>query len=93
MIRNRAHNIHIILLELLDNTLNLQLVEIEGDALLCSVQIPNYEELLQQTKQCWKFHKHTKYDTKRICNCGSCQTTIDLDLNFSSMLGELTMIK
>jgi hypothetical protein len=49
------HSVHIIaeLLELLldNNTLNLQLIEIEGDALfMFSTKIPSYEELLQQTK-------------------------------------------
>jgi len=94
------HSVHIIaeLLELLldNNTLNLQLVEIEGDALfMFSTKIPSYEELLAQTKTMLKeFHKHTKeYDTKRICNCGSCKTTIDLDLKFLVHYGELTMIK
>jgi hypothetical protein len=94
------HSVHIIaeLLELLldNNTLNLQLIEIEGDALfMFSTKIPSYEELLQQTKTMLEeFHKHTKdYDTKRICNCGSCQTTIDLDLKFLVHYGELTMMK
>ncbi|MEZ7504791.1 DUF2652 domain-containing protein [Flavobacterium sp. Arc2] len=94
------HSVHIIaeLLELLldNNTLNLQLVEIEGDALfMFSTKIPSYEELLGQTKTMLEeFHKHTKeYDTKRICNCGSCKTTIDLDLKFLVHYGELTMIK
>jgi hypothetical protein len=41
-----------------------------------------------------EFHRHTKeYDTKRICTCGSCKTTIDLDLKFLVHYGELTMIK
>jgi hypothetical protein len=94
------HSIHIIaeLLELLldNNPLELQLVEIEGDALfMFSTKIPSYEELMQQTETMLeKFHRHTKeYDTKRICTCGSCKTTIDLDLKFLVHCGELTMIK
>lgn len=94
------HSIHIIaeLLELLldNNTLNLQLVEIEGDALfMFSTKIPSYEELMQQTETMLEeFHRHTKeYDTKRICTCGSCKTTIDLDLKFLVHYGDLTMIK
>lgn len=94
------HSIHIIaeLLELIldNNTLNLELVEIEGDALfLFSTKIPSYKELMQQTETMLKeFHKHTKeYDSKRICSCGSCKTTIDLDLKFLVHYGQLTMIK
>ncbi|SEA67367.1 Protein of unknown function [Flavobacterium gillisiae] len=94
------HSIHIIaeLLELLldNNPLELQLVEIEGDALfMFSTKIPSYKELMQQTETMLEeFHRHTKeYDTKRICTCGSCKTTIDLDLKFLVHYGELTMIK
>jgi len=94
------HSIHIIaeLLELLldNNPLELQLVEIEGDALfMFSTKIPSYKELMQQTETMLEeFHRHTKeYDTKRICTCGSCKTTINLDLKFLVHYGELTMIK
>ena len=94
------HSIHIIaeLLELLldNNKLDLQLVEIEGDALfMFTTKIPSYKELMQHTKTMLEeFHKHTKeYDSKRICSCGSCKTTIDLDLKFLVHYGELTMIK
>ena len=83
------HSIHIIaeLLELLldNNTLELQLVEIEGDALfMYTTKIPTYSQLLDQVKVMLEsFHIHTKeYETKRICDCGSCKTTIDLDLKF-----------
>nr|WP_315166395.1 DUF2652 domain-containing protein [uncultured Flavobacterium sp.] len=94
------HSIHIIaeLLEiLLDNTtLDLQLVEIEGDALfMYTTKIPDYQQLLQQTTTMLEqFHRHTKdYETKRICNCGSCKTTIDLELKFLVHYGELDFIK
>jgi hypothetical protein len=94
------HSIHIIaeLLELLldNNTLKLQLVEIEGDALfMFTTKIPTYKELMQHTKtMIEEFHKHTKeYDSKRICSCGSCKTTIDLNLKFVVHYGELKMIK
>jgi len=94
------HSIHIIseLLELLlDNTIiDLQLVEIEGDALfMFTSKIPSYEKLLQQiTVMQEQFHKHTKdYATKRICNCGSCKTTLDLNVKFLVHYGDLSFIK
>lgn len=94
------HSIHIIaeLLEiLLDNTtLDLQLVEIEGDALfMFTTKIPSYEQLMQQTNTMLEaFHKHTKnYDKMRICDCGSCKTTTNLNLKFLVHYGELTFIK
>lgn len=94
------HSIHIIaeLLEtLLDNTIiDLQLVEIEGDALfMYSSKIPNYQQLLQQTTvMLEQFHKRIKNDeTKRICNCGSCKTAINLKLKFLVHYGALDFIK
>jgi hypothetical protein len=94
------HSIHIIseLLELLlDNTIiDLQLVEIEGDALfMFTSKIPTYENLLEQIILMQKqFHKHTKnYATKRICNCGSCKTTINLNVKFLVHYGDLSFIK
>jgi hypothetical protein len=94
------HGIHIIseLLELLidSTTINLELAEIEGDALfMFTSKIPNYEQLLQQTTfMLEKFHEHTKsYESKRICNCGSCRTTTNLELKFLVHYGELAFIK
>ena len=94
------HSIHIIseLLELLidSNSLALELVEIEGDALfMFTSKIPSYEELLNQTTTMLEnFHKHTQnYETKRICNCGSCKTTTNLELKFLVHYGELAFIK
>lgn len=94
------HGIHIIaeLLELLidSDTLNLQLVEIEGDALfMFTSKIPNYKQLLEQTTVMLEnFHKHTKsYESKRICNCGSCRTTTNLELKFLAHYGDLAFIK
>ncbi|NRT16817.1 hypothetical protein HNP99_003191 [Flavobacterium sp. 28A] len=94
------HSIHIIaeLLELLidNNTIDLQLVEVEGDALfMYTTTIPTYQQLINQVKVMLEsFHRLTKeYETKRICDCGSCKTTIDLDLKFLVHYGELSMIK
>lgn len=94
------HSIHIIseLLEILldNNIIDLKLVEIEGDALFMYVtDIPSYEELSRQiTIMHQAFHKHTQsYDTMRICNCGSCRTTTNLELKFLVHYGELNFIK
>jgi len=94
------HSIHIIaeLLEILldSTTLDLQLVEIEGDALfMFTTKIPSYEQLMQQiTTMLEAFHKHTKnYDKMRICDCGSCKTTTNLELKFLVHYGDLAFIK
>ena len=94
------HGIHIIaeLLELLIDsaTINLELVEIEGDALfMFTSKIPDYGQLLEQTTAMLEnFHKHTKsYESKRICNCGSCRTTTNLELKFLVHYGDLAFIK
>ncbi len=94
------HSIHIVseLLEILldNNTIDLKLVEIEGDALfMYATDIPGYEALTQQIKLMHEaFHKHTQnYDTMRICNCGSCRTTTNLELKFFVHFGDLNFIK
>jgi hypothetical protein len=94
------HGIHIIseLLELLiDNATNdLQLAEIEGDSLfMFTSEIPDYQQLIAQTtKMLDAFHKHTSsYENKRICNCGSCRTTTNLELKFLVHYGDLAFIK
>ncbi|WP_157510397.1 DUF2652 domain-containing protein [Flavobacterium frigidarium] len=94
------HSIHIIaeLLEiLLDSTvLDLELVEIEGDALfMFTTTIPEYSNLMEQTNRMLEaFHKHTvNYDKMRICDCGSCRTTTNLELKFLVHYGDLSYIK
>ena len=94
------HSIHIIseLLEILLDiaTEDFELAEIEGDALfLYTTKIPDYKRLLQRTTMMLeKFHEHTKmYETKRICNCGSCRTTTNLELKFLVHYGALNFIK
>ena len=94
------HSIHIIaeLLELLldNSSTNMQLAEIEGDALfMFSTEIPDYNQLLQQTTTMLEqFHRHTKgYEKRRICNCGSCRTTINLELKFLIHYGDIAFIK
>ena len=94
------HSIHIIseLLEILldNNTLDLKLAEVEGDALFMYLtNIPSYTALTQQIKLMHEaFHKHTQnYDNMRICNCGSCRTTTNLKLKFLVHYGDLNFIK
>jgi hypothetical protein len=94
------HSIHIVseLLEILidSNTIGLQLIEIEGDALfMYTTKIPGYQELLQQIISMQeKFHTHTKsYEARRVCNCGSCRTTTNLELKFVVHYGDLAFIK
>ncbi len=94
------HGTHIIseLLELLIDTTtdDLQLAEIEGDALfMYTPEIPNYQQLIDLiSKMLEAFHKHTmSYESKRICNCGSCKTTTNLELKFLVHYGDLTFIK
>jgi len=94
------HGIHIIseLLELLiDHTAkDLQLAEIEGDSLfMFSSKIPNYQQLVAKTtKMLEAFHTHTRsYESKRICNCGSCKTTTNLELKFLVHYGDLAFMK
>ena len=94
------HSIHIIaeLLETLldNNTLDLKLAEIEGDALFMYItDLPSYGELIRQITAMHKaFHMHIQnYDTMRICNCGSCRTTTNLELKFLVHYGNLNFIK
>lgn len=94
------HSIHIIaeLLETLidNNIIDLQLVEIEGDALfMFTSKIPDYNDLMKQILQMLEaFHRHTlTYDKMRICNCGSCKTTTHLNLKFLIHYGDLSFIK
>ncbi len=94
------HSIHIIseLLELLidSKTIDLELVEIEGDALfMFTTNIPTYEQLISLTSTMLDaFHMHIRrYENMRICNCGSCKTTPNLELKFLVHYGDLAFIK
>lgn len=94
------HSIHIIseLLELLidSKTIDLELVEVEGDALfMFTTNIPTYEQLISQTSTMLEaFHTHIRtYEKMRICNCGSCKTTPNLELKFLVHYGDLAFIK
>lgn len=84
------HSSHIIseLLELIldNNTLNLQLAEVEGDALFmyCEDGRFTFEDIQAQTKKMFMaFHEHLLlYKHRRICNCGACSTANELSLKF-----------
>ncbi|CAN5125542.1 hypothetical protein BH23BAC1_BH23BAC1_31400 [soil metagenome] len=90
------HSRHIIqeLLEILidANEINLEVSEIEGDAILLFRQgiPPTAVELLAQVQKMYvKFHGHLKkYTTHRICHCGACSTANNLKLKFIVHYGE-----
>lgn len=91
------HSRHIIqeLLEILidANEINLEVSEIEGDAILFYRQgiPPTAVELLAQVQKMYvKFHGHLKiYETHRICQCGACSTASNLKLKFIAHYGEI----
>lgn len=68
------------------NELNLELLEIEGDAVFFFRlgKMSAAKEIIQQTKIIFeKFHQHLlKYETYRVCQCGACRTSNELTLKF-----------
>ncbi len=96
-----THSRHIIaeLLELLidANTMNLELAEIEGDALFM-YKLENHVDVLTIEKQIeamyLAFHKHLKrYEYQRICHCGACSSAYNLKIKFVVHYGEIEFIK
>ena len=95
------HSQHIIaeLLELLidQNNIDLQLAELEGDALFYfkHEEVPAPASLLAQAKQMYQaFHKHLSYyESHRICQCGACRTAEKLELKFVVHGGKFDFIK
>ena len=95
------HSQHIIseLLELLidQNSLELQLAEIEGDALFYykHQSVPSYEALYEQIRKMYlAFHNHLRlYETHRICECGACTTASNLQLKFIVHAGRIDFIQ
>ena len=89
------HSTHIIqeLLEtIIDaNHLNLELMEIEGDAVFFfrNGEIPSINEIIQQSKTIFaKFHKHlANFESHRICQCGACKEAYKLTLKFIAHAG------
>lgn len=94
------HSQHVIseLLEILieANTENLQLAEIEGDALFFYKEnnIPSLEKLLAQVEHMFTvFYSHLKLlETNRICPCNACSTAPNLQLKIIAHSGELQFI-
>lgn len=95
------HSQHIIseLLDILikNNVLDLQLAEIEGDALFFYREgpLPTEAELIQQAEQMYlAFHNHLqRYEHQRICDCGACKDAVDLELKFFAHAGDLQYIE
>lgn len=95
------HSQHIIaeLLELLidQNESDLELAEIEGDALFYYKYQDTLspERVIAQAKRMYQaFHKHlTYYENHRICQCGACRTAEELELKFVVHGGNFEFIK
>ena len=96
-----AHAQHIIqdLLEVIiqSNTLNLEISEIEGDAVFFyrTGKPPKFEEVLQQVQSMFtRFHQHLEffYVHQRICPCGACVGASELKLKFFAHYGEVSGI-
>lgn len=79
------------------NTLNLQLAEIEGDALFFykTGDIPDLQAIQDQVRNMFlKFHMHLRiYEHQRICHCGACRTAQNLRLKFVAHTGPIDFIK
>lgn len=95
------HSQHVIaeLLEVLidANIENLQLAEIEGDALFFyrEGKIPSQERLLAQIERMFNaFYSHLKLlETNRICPCNACATAPNLNLKIITHCGDLQFIE
>lgn len=92
------HSRHIIqqLLELLINAnqANLEISEIEGDAILFYKfgAPPNLDVLYKQVERMFcEFHRHLiAYNHRKICQCKACVSAIDLTLKVITHYGEFT---
>lgn len=94
------HSQHVIaeLLEVLieANTLGLQLVEIEGDALFFYRETcPSQEQLLAQIEAMYtSFYSHLKLlDTHRICPCKACTSAPKLELKIIVHTGAVQFLE
>ena len=94
------HSQHVIseLLEVLidANTENLQLAEIEGDALFFYKEndIPSLERLLALSEHIFTaFYSHLKLlEKNRVCPCNACSTAPNLQLKIIAHCGELQFL-
>lgn len=95
-----AHSQHVIaeLLEVLidANIQNLQLAEVEGDALFFykEEEVPSLEMLLAQIESMFTaFYSHLKLlEKNRICPCNACATAPNLQLKIIAHSGDLQFI-
>lgn len=95
-----AHSQHVIaeLLEILiqANQLDLQLAEIEGDALFFykEGQLPSQERLLAQIEHIFTaFYSHLKLlEKNRVCPCNACATAPNLELKVIVHCGDLQFL-
>ena len=95
-----AHSQHVIseLLEVLinANTQDLQLAEVEGDALFFykEEEVPSLEKLLAQIETMFTaFYSHLKLlEKNRVCPCNACSTAPNLQLKVIAHSGELQFI-
>lgn len=93
------HSQHVIseLLEILlaANTQNMQLAEIEGDALFFfKEELPTSEEILKQIEDMFSaFYSHLKnLEKNRICPCNACANAPKLQLKIIAHCGEIEFI-
>lgn len=93
------HSQHVIaeLLEVLiaSNSINMQLAEIEGDALFFyKEEIPFLEKLLAQVESVFTaFYSHLKLlEKNRICPCAACSTAPNLKLKIIAHCGDIEFI-
>lgn len=94
------HSQHVIseLLEVLleANTLDLQLAEIEGDALFFfKEEIPSLEKILAQVETLFTaFYSHLKLlEKNRVCPCNACSTAPNLQLKIIAHSGDFQFIE
>ncbi len=95
------HGSHIIadLFEIIvaKNSLSLELVEIEGDALLFvkKEHIPSEEIIYELAREMYRaFHQHLlTFDANRICSCGACVKAPLLTLKFFVHKSELVELR
>lgn len=94
------HSQHIIseLLEIIidANELDLQISEIEGDAVLFYKEqhLPSTTQIIEQSKKMFiDFHNHLKkYEVQRICPCGACSSASKLSLKIIAHAGDFGFI-
>ncbi len=94
------HSLHVIaeILEVLiqSNTLDLQLAEVEGDALFFyRDRVPSKEALMNQVEVMFTaFYSHLKLlEHNRICPCRACSSAADLQLKIIVHTGKMELIE